>query len=60
MKKICILLLVALPLIFSTAWHKYYFSVTQVDYDKSSQSLQIISRIFYDDLQAALQQRYDK
>jgi len=59
MKKFWLILLIALPLVISTAWHKYYFSVTQVDYDSKSQSLQIITRIFYDDLQRALQERYD-
>ena len=57
-KKIAFLVLVALPLLAFTA-HKYYFSVTQADYDKDSHSLKIVTRIFYDDLEKVFQERYD-
>lgn len=60
MKKILLLFLVVAPLVISTAWHKYYLSVSQVDYDTKTKSLQIITRIFYDDLEKALQARYDQ
>tara|TARA_R110002020_G_scaffold36362_1_gene109132 strand:- start:588 stop:1091 length:504 start_codon:yes stop_codon:yes gene_type:complete len=60
MKKYLLLFLVIAPLIVSTAWHKYYLSVSQVDYDEKSKSLQIITRIFYDDVEKALQARYDE
>jgi hypothetical protein len=43
---------------FTTA-HKFYVSVTQVDYNKEEQSLQIISRIFLDDIENLLKERYD-
>lgn len=39
--------------------HKYYVSVTQVEFVKEKKSLQIISRIFIDDFERILQERYD-
>ncbi|MFO8146328.1 MAG: DUF6702 family protein [Gillisia sp.] len=39
--------------------HKFYVSVTEIEYNEEVQSLQIISRIFTDDLEALLQERYD-
>lgn len=47
------------PLITSAALHKFYVSVTQVDYVKEKQSVQIISRIFIDDLEKVLKKRYN-
>lgn len=44
---------------FTTA-HKYYVSITQIEYVKDKQSLQIISRIFVDDFEKLLRQRYDE
>ena len=40
--------------------HKYYLSVTDVVYDEQEKSIQMISRLFYDDLEAVLQERYDE
>ena len=42
-----------------TALHKYYVSVTDVEYVKSAKSVQITSRLFIDDFEKALQERYD-
>lgn len=42
-----------------TGLHKFYVSVTNVEYSEKEESLQIISRIFIDDLENALQTRYD-
>lgn len=42
---------------FSAA-HKFYVSVTQVEYSEKDASLQIISRIFVDDMEATLKERY--
>lgn len=42
------------------AAHKYYISVTQIDYVKEKESVQIISRIFIDDLEKLLRERYDE
>ncbi|MBC3757324.1 peptidase E [Hyunsoonleella sp. SJ7] len=39
--------------------HKYYISVTQVEYVDKKQSVQIITRIFIDDLENVLRERYD-
>lgn len=43
-----------------TAAHKYYISVTQVNYVKEKKAIQIISRIFIDDLEEVLKARYDE
>ncbi len=39
--------------------HKFYLSVTNVEYSEKDQALQIISRIFIDDLDELLQTRYE-
>lgn len=39
--------------------HKFYVSVTQIEYSESNRAIQITSRIFIDDLEKALNQRYD-
>ena len=55
--------LAALLLVFClcsfSAAHKFYVSVTNVGYSEEEASLQIISRIFIDDLEAALKARYE-
>lgn len=40
--------------------HKYYVSVTQIEYVEEQKSLQIISRIFIDDFERLLRERYDE
>ena len=61
MNKIKILLLiVVLPCLAFTAIHKYYISVTEVNFIEEKQSVQITSRIFIDDFENALRQRYDQ
>ena len=40
--------------------HEYYVSVTNIEYVKEQQSLQIISQIFIDDFEKLLQERYDE
>ncbi len=59
MKKSLILLLF-MPLLLSMAAHKYYLSVTDMQYNETSQSLQMITRLFYDDVEDVLQARYDE
>ncbi|MCK8523942.1 hypothetical protein M0D21_20360 [Aquimarina sp. D1M17] len=60
MKKILLVLFFGAFLLFSSfTAHKFYVSVTQVDYNQEQQSLQIITRIFIDDLEEVLQERYD-
>ena len=61
MKRIKIfLVIVILPLMAFSGFHKYYISVTEVDYIKDKQSVQITSRIFIDDLEKALESKYNK
>lgn len=61
MKSIKLLIvLFVLPLFAFTAAHKYYISVTQINYIKESKSIQIISRIFIDDFENLLRERYDE
>ncbi len=54
------LILVVLPLFAFTSMHKYYISVTQIDYIEDKQSVQITSRIFIDDFERLLRERYDE
>ena len=42
-----------------TSYHKYYISNTQIEYVPEKQSVQIISRIFIDDFEKVLNERYD-
>lgn len=53
------LFVISVPLSSFKTAHKFYVSVTQVDYNKEQQSLQIISRIFIDDIEDLLKERYD-
>ncbi len=55
-----LLLIFILPVFAFTAFHKYYISVTQIDYIKEKQSVQITTRIFTDDFENLLRQRYDE
>ncbi len=61
MKKVIALIL---PLILFTSFaskdHETYLSVTEIEYDKHTQSLQIISRVFIDDLENVLSRRYQQ
>ncbi|CDF80506.1 conserved hypothetical protein [Formosa agariphila KMM 3901] len=54
------LLLVLIPLLAFTSAHKYYVSISEIQYVKEQQSVQIISRIFIDDLEKLVRQRYDE
>ncbi len=57
----CVAIIVILPLLFGFInMHKFYVSVTQIEYDSQEASLQIISRVFIDDLERLLQERYDE
>ena len=55
-----LIIIFILPLFAFTTMHKYYISVTQIDYVKERASLQIISRIFIDDFEQALKENYDE
>ncbi len=55
-KKIFILLV--LPLFAFTSLHKFYVSVTNISYAEKNDALQITTRLFIDDLDALLKERY--
>ena len=54
-----ILLILILPLFAFATAHKFYMSVTSVNYSEKDSALQIKSRIFIDDFEKVLQERYD-
>ena len=60
MKKSVLVVSILVILFVVVGWHKFYLSVSQVDYNPEDKALQITSRLFYDDLQKALQARYDE
>ncbi|WP_406682999.1 peptidase E [Seonamhaeicola sp. MEBiC1930] len=57
--KIFIIFLI-MPLFAFIGVHKYYISVTQIEFVQEKQSVQIITRIFVDDFENLLKERYDK
>ncbi|MDT0608610.1 DUF6702 family protein [Croceitalea rosinachiae] len=56
-KKFFFLLIIVLPLLSFTA-HKFYVSVTNINYSEKDDALQITTRIFIDDFEAVLLERY--
>ncbi len=54
-----LLILFFTPLILGWTAHKFYVSVTQVEYYAPDQAIQITSRVFIDDLEKALLERYE-
>ncbi|MDT0541087.1 DUF6702 family protein [Croceitalea sp. P059] len=56
-KTVLILILVIMPLL-SFAPHKFYVSVTNINYSEKDDALQITTRIFIDDFEAVLSERY--
>ena len=59
MKK-SVLLIFTVLFLSSFAVHKFYVSVTQIDYVPSKKRIEITSRIFIDDFEKALNKRYNK
>ena len=53
------LLVLVLPLVSGTSAHKFYVSITKIEYVKEKNSLQIITKIFIEDIEDALQQQYN-
>lgn len=47
-----------IPLLSFTVYHKFYLSVTDVNYREKDQAIQMISRYFVDDMEKLLIQRY--
>ena len=56
--KIIIFCLLIFPFFAGFVAHKFYVSTTKVEYVKERKSIQIISRIFVEDLEQVLQERY--
>ncbi len=52
------LLILMLPLFAFVTAHKFYLSVTNVNYSKEDRALQVTSRIFIDDFEKVLFERY--
>jgi len=57
LKILCLFLL--LPLLAFSVAHKFYVSVTNIEYFEKEDALQITSRIFIDDFESLLEERYD-
>ncbi len=53
------MLILVLPLLAFAAAHKFYISVTNVGYSEKDKAIQITTRIFVDDMNAVLKERYD-
>lgn len=51
--------LVIIPLFAYTGIHKYYISVTQIEYVEDKESVQLITRVFIDDFENLLRERYN-
>ncbi|MDD7886663.1 DUF6702 family protein [Flavivirga sp. 57AJ16] len=49
-----------IPLLAFNGLHKYYISVTQINFIEEKQSVQITTRIFIDDFESLLRERYDE
>ena len=52
-------LVLLMPLLISAMVHKFYVSVTHMEYSEADNAIQITTRIFIDDLEEALNARYD-
>jgi hypothetical protein len=55
-----VLPIIMIVMLSSFAWHKFYVSVTQIDYVPNKKRIEITHRIFIDDLEKALEKRYKK
>lgn len=61
MKIIILTLLAVVYSLFAfTVAHKYFVSITQIEFVEEQQSVQVITRVFTDDLEHLLQERYDQ
>ncbi len=58
--KIIILTICFPTLLATTSIHKFYVSITKIEYVSEKQSVQIITRIFIDDFENVLRKRYDE
>ncbi len=53
-----VFLLLLIPLLLSFTTHKFYVSTTNIEYVKEKKTLQIITKVFTEDIEQALQARY--
>jgi hypothetical protein len=60
MKKIIFLLLFCLPSLAFNNVHKFYVSTTDIEFIEEDETVQIISRVFIDDLELLLKTRYSE
>lgn len=52
-------LILVLPLLAFATVHKFYISVTNVKYSEKDNALQITTRVFIDDMNTVLKERYE-
>jgi len=52
------IIIFALPLLAYTTIHKYYISVTKIEYVENKKAIQITSRIFIDDFESLLKTKH--
>lgn len=55
-----IILICSLSFLAFSGMHDYYISITEIEYDENEKSLQIASRIFLNDFESALRNKYNK
>ena len=60
MKKYIFILSIALLTLTSAKAHKFYVSVTVVEYIEEKQTVQIITKLFIDDIERLIRERYDE
>lgn len=58
--KFVLFLFLIFPYTSNESVHKYYLSVTDVQFNEESGTLQMITKVFYDDLEDALNERYEQ
>jgi hypothetical protein len=55
-----IFFLLLFPILTAASLHKFYVSTTKIEYVKEKKAIQIITKIFIDDVEDALQVRYNE
>ena len=60
MRKTLFLFLLLIPFLAFNDEHEFYVSVTEAEYSEENQSLQVISKVFIDDMEKLLKVRYDE
>ena len=53
------ILFISVTVLTSASAHKFYVSTTKVEYKEDIKSVQIITKLFIDDIEDVLQERYD-